>query len=170
MLRVDLQKELDSLSFDISNATSTNINAVDLFDKFYSVITKTIDVPLQKLNRKQKRLQRKPWITKGLLISIKRKQKIHKSYFSLIYCVKTNSISHNTVFHAKKRSSGGLFKQIKYILFIYSILIQIDKFIALKLTALATTRCFTQKTIIRWLIQIEYIIQINNAVSFKAIN
>ena len=77
----DLRIELDSLSFDIFNATSTNINSV--FDKFYSAITKTIDkhAPLKKLNRKQKRLQRKPWITKGLLISIKRKQKMHKSHF-----------------------------------------------------------------------------------------
>ena len=77
----DLQIELDSVSFDIFNATSTNINAV--FDKFYSAITKTIDkhVPLKKLSKKQKRLQRKPWITKDLLISIKRKQKMHKSHF-----------------------------------------------------------------------------------------
>ena len=37
----DLQIELDSLNFDIFNATFTNINAV--FDKFYSAITKTID-------------------------------------------------------------------------------------------------------------------------------
>ena len=73
----DLQIELDSLSFDIFNATSTNINAV--FDKFYSVITKTIDK--HAALKKQKRLQRKPWITKGLLISIKRKQKMHKSHF-----------------------------------------------------------------------------------------
>ena len=77
----DLQIEFDSLSFDIFNATSTSINAE--FVKFYSAITKTIDkhAPLTKLRRKQKRLQRKPWITKGLLILIKQKQKMHKSHF-----------------------------------------------------------------------------------------
>ena len=47
------------------------------------MITKTIDThaPIKKLSRKQGRLKTKPWITKGLLTSIKRKQKLHKSHF-----------------------------------------------------------------------------------------
>ena len=37
--------------------------------------------PLQTLSRKKKRLQQKPWIIKGLLTSIKNKQKFYKTYF-----------------------------------------------------------------------------------------
>ena len=37
--------------------------------------------PLQTLSRKKKRLQQKPWITKGLLTSIKNKQKLYKTCF-----------------------------------------------------------------------------------------
>ena len=40
-----------------------------------------IHTPLKKLTRKQKRFQRKPWIIKGILVSIKRKQKMHKTHF-----------------------------------------------------------------------------------------
>ena len=63
--------------------TVTGKNISDLFEQFYSLITKTIDThaPLKKLSRKQRRLKSKPWITKGLLISIKRKQKLHKLHF-----------------------------------------------------------------------------------------
>ena len=34
-----------------------------------------------KLSRRQKRLQAKPWITTGILNSIKTKQKLHKSHY-----------------------------------------------------------------------------------------
>ena len=37
--------------------------------------------PLKKRTRKQKRLQQKPWITKGLLVSLKNKLKLHKNFF-----------------------------------------------------------------------------------------
>ena len=76
-LNTDLQKELDSLIFDISSATSTNINTV--FHTFCSIITKTVGkhAPLKKLTRKQGSLQRKAWITKGLLISNESKKCIN---------------------------------------------------------------------------------------------
>ena len=61
--------------------TESNIN--DIFDSFYFLLTSTIiaHAPLKKLTDKQKRLKNKPWITKGLLISIKRKQKMHKTHY-----------------------------------------------------------------------------------------
>ena len=37
--------------------------------------------PLQTQSRKKKRLQQKPWKAKGLLTSIKNKQKLYKNYF-----------------------------------------------------------------------------------------
>ena len=44
-----------------------------------SVIEK--HAPFQTMSRKQKRIQQKPWLTKGLLVSIKNKQKLYQSYF-----------------------------------------------------------------------------------------
>ena len=37
--------------------------------------------PLQVALRRQKRVQQKPWLTKGLLVTIKNKQKLYKCYF-----------------------------------------------------------------------------------------
>lgn len=37
--------------------------------------------PLKTASRKQKRIQQSPWLTKGLLTSIKNKQKLYKNYF-----------------------------------------------------------------------------------------
>ena len=47
------------------------------------LITPTIDThaSVKKLSRKQKRLRSTPWITKGLLVSIKKKQKLHKTRY-----------------------------------------------------------------------------------------
>ena len=77
----DLFSKIENFVPKFNTVTGKNIN--DPFEQFYSLITKTIDmhVPLKKLSRKQRRLKSKPWITKGLLISIKRKQKLHKSHF-----------------------------------------------------------------------------------------
>ena len=54
-----------------------------IFEQFYTLITQIIDkhAPLKKVSGKQKRLQNRLWITKGLYISIKRKQKMHKTCY-----------------------------------------------------------------------------------------
>ena len=77
----DLQIKLDDFMLKIPTATATNINS--MFEDFYSLITTTIEnhAPLKKLTRKQTRLRNKPWITKGLLKSIKRKQKMYKTHY-----------------------------------------------------------------------------------------
>ena len=58
-----------------------NFNGV--FDKFLQQLVKSIDMhaPLIKLSRKQVRLKRKPWITSGILKSIKTKQTMYKTHF-----------------------------------------------------------------------------------------
>ena len=65
----------------VDTLTENNVN--DIFNEFYSLLTSTINIHalLKKLSRKQKRLINKPWITKGLLISIKKKQKMHKIHY-----------------------------------------------------------------------------------------
>ena len=66
--------------FENLEVNAENLNAA--LDQFYPLITETINhhAPLRKLSRKQKRLSLKPQITKGLLISIKNKQKMYKTH------------------------------------------------------------------------------------------
>ena len=77
----DLHPKLEYFFENLEEVNAENLNAV--FDQFYSLITETINhhAPLRKLSRKQKRLSMKPWITKGLLISIKNKQKMYKTHY-----------------------------------------------------------------------------------------
>ena len=69
--------------FLFRNITINENNFDQLFIKFYSLIAQTIDkyAPMKKLSKKQKRLLRRPWITKEILISIKRKQRMHKTHY-----------------------------------------------------------------------------------------
>ena len=77
----DLQRRIKSFMPKIL-AISENI-VDDIFNEFYLLITSTFDThaPLKKLSKKQRRLRSKPWITKGLLISIKKKQKLHETHY-----------------------------------------------------------------------------------------
>ncbi len=54
----------------------------EIFNSFYDKISETVDkhAPLQKLSKKQACSFAKPWITKGLLVSITKKNKLYKSY------------------------------------------------------------------------------------------
>lgn len=53
-----------------------------ILELFYSTINEIINthVPLKKLSKKESRLYAKPWITKGLPVSIANKNKLYKSY------------------------------------------------------------------------------------------
>ena len=59
-------------------------NQLDLlFTNFITDLKATIDkhAPLQKISRKKRKFLSKPWITKSLLVSIKNKQKMHKTFY-----------------------------------------------------------------------------------------
>ena len=58
-------------------------NFNDIFDQFVNRIGKTINkqAPLRRLSRKQQKLARKPWITKGIFASIRYKNSIFRSHF-----------------------------------------------------------------------------------------
>ena len=77
----DLKVSLDKLLNDSRNLDEKNFD--QFFYAFVEVIKLAINrhAPLKKLSRRQKRLDKKPWITKGILISIKKKQKLHKTHF-----------------------------------------------------------------------------------------
>ena len=65
----------------LNDITADNYNF--LFSKFLQIVRLAIDfyAPLRQASRRQKRIQSKPWLTKGLLVSIKRKQKLYRSHF-----------------------------------------------------------------------------------------
>ena len=77
----DLKASLDKLLSDSPNLDEKNFD--QSFSAFVQVIKLAINrhAPLKKLSRRQKRLNKKPWITKGILISIKKKQKLHRTHF-----------------------------------------------------------------------------------------
>ena len=55
----------------------------DVFEMFVTAISDTIEkhAPLSRLSRKQARLAKKPWITKGIFTSLKRKNTMFRSHF-----------------------------------------------------------------------------------------
>ena len=50
-----------------------------MYDKFINIIRQTIDkyAPIKIASRKRQKLHKRPWITQGFLVSIKRKQKMY---------------------------------------------------------------------------------------------
>ena len=79
--REDLLERMNSFYGNFQNIFKNNIEY--FFSEFHFLITSTIDdhAPLPNLGRKQKRLRSKPWLTKGLLTSIKDKQAMYKSHY-----------------------------------------------------------------------------------------
>ena len=77
----DLHKSILNF-FPQDNAINPNdLNMI--FNNFINIVKTAIDnyAPLKKLSRRQRKLKLKPWITRGLLISIKHKQKLYLSHF-----------------------------------------------------------------------------------------
>ena len=79
----DLEIELSTLCHDLTSSSVTPEILDNSFNKLVDCITRVIDkhAPLQKASRSQKRILQKPWLTKGLLTSIKTKQMMYKNYF-----------------------------------------------------------------------------------------
>ena len=74
----------DALSaFFHQNKELNDYNFNRRFRDFIEIVKSKIDkhAPLKKLTRKQRKLKCKPWITRGILTSIKRKQKLYISHF-----------------------------------------------------------------------------------------
>ena len=70
----------------LRGALHPTITLKDLEDSFVKLaknITEVIDhhAPVLTASRKQKRWQIKPWLTKGLINSIKNKQRLYKTFF-----------------------------------------------------------------------------------------
>ena len=68
-------------SLNLNNITQNNFDAI--FNSFIKLIQESIDqhAPLVKVSRKRKKLLAKPWLTKGILTSIKNRQKLYRTHF-----------------------------------------------------------------------------------------
>ena len=81
LLIINLQSYINnfwhSLSFKYSNEVKKS------FSNFIELVTATINThaPLIKASRKKRKLMNKPWITKGILVLIRRKQKLYINFF-----------------------------------------------------------------------------------------
>ena len=75
----DLITETDAVNWEtVYNSDGANLAFNTFFNKLNMIIEK--HVPLKKLSKNKVKLLTKPWITKGLKISIKNKNKLYKSY------------------------------------------------------------------------------------------
>ena len=75
---IDLQEKFSKIDFKSTN-TSVNNDVYSLTSIFKSTLDK--HAPLTPMSRREKKLSDKPWITKGILISIKTKNKLFRHYF-----------------------------------------------------------------------------------------
>lgn len=75
---IDLKNQLQAIQL---NKSTHNVNkdAEDLTQVFINTLN--IHAPLRKMSRSEKRLNKKPWITKGILKSIKFKNNLYKKCF-----------------------------------------------------------------------------------------
>ena len=74
--RNDLASSLMPMMYDIMHSPLSHSSLDQHFNHLVSAMSEVIEkhAPLQTASRKQKRMQNKPWLTKGLLVSIKNKQ------------------------------------------------------------------------------------------------
>ena len=81
--RNDLETALAPLLFNLMSTSVSQETLDEHFNELLSAISYAIDkhAPVQTATCKQKKLQKKTRLTKGLLISIKTKQSLYKSYF-----------------------------------------------------------------------------------------
>ena len=77
----DLSNNLDHFDFSAPFSDIRELSAA--FDKFIEILKSTINAhaPLKIASRKQRKLLSKPWLTKGIQISIRNKKKLHQSFY-----------------------------------------------------------------------------------------
>ena len=109
----DLAEKLSQINVE-SNSTSINDNVDNLVSIFKTTLN--CHAPLRPLSRREQRLSNKPWITKGILISIKTKNKLFRQYFKSndpakknFYKKYLNKLTH-IKFHAKRSYYENLIK------------------------------------------------------------
>ena len=80
LFNFDLSVALQEYFSSLSPISKKNYNSI--FNGFVQIVSSVNKhAPLKKCSRRQRKLMRKPWITKGILISIRKKNSMFKSHF-----------------------------------------------------------------------------------------
>ena len=76
----EFAEELSNTNWDDISDPNTDTNTS--FSKFYHKVTNLLDemAPFKKLTKKDMSLQQKPWITRGILTSINKRDIFHKDF------------------------------------------------------------------------------------------
>ena len=111
---------MDSFLFDLDDKLRRNLsNNLDADSKFTLFLDTFIDVvnthsPLVKLSRRKTKLAAKPWITKGILKSIKTKNRLFRKkikHHNNVEYLQTYKKYNNILTHIKKKSKIMYYKQ-----------------------------------------------------------
>ena len=99
--------EVRSINWEIICPSNNDVN--EIFQRFYSTIVQIIDkhAPVEKLSKKQIKFKSKPWITKGIKISITTKNKLFKRY------IKTKNNDHQSEYKKYRNKLSKLLKLSK---------------------------------------------------------
>lgn len=125
----------DISAIDWTTILSRCSDVDDMFDSFYSNLNKIVDkhVPLKQLSKKEIKISCKPWITKGLRTSIRKKNKLYVKfmktklrYYETKYKIYRNKLSklvkvskkkyYNDFFLENSNNIKNIWKGIKQII------------------------------------------------------
>ena len=84
----DVQSKFFAYIIKMPNLDSDNVN--DSFNGFVNLLRSIIDdhAPLKRLSRRQQKLRSKPWLTKGIHISIRNRRILFRPLFLLVISLK----------------------------------------------------------------------------------
>ena len=93
----ELDNKSNSFLTKLPTPKQDSFNFKEIFNRFTKTVSSLIDkhAPIKKFSRRQRKLKFKPWISKGILVSIKNKHNMFKSHFirgSLIWKEKLTGI------------------------------------------------------------------------------
>ena len=100
---------LDMLDVNWNELTQTDKNNPNLsFNFFEEKLMKIIDsyMPLKKMTKSELKRKRKPWITQGILISIKQRDKLYKKF------IKAKDIEIKNNYHSQFKNMRNLIVQL----------------------------------------------------------
>ena len=88
----EFEEELTNIDWNEINNANTDTN--QSFSKFFKKIEKLLDetAPIRKLSKKEMRLKERPWITNGILTSMKERDSLYKEFTNEKDPIKRNAV------------------------------------------------------------------------------
>ena len=108
------------MNLDILTAWSNLFHGLsdttEMFHKFYTKVLSNVinsHLPLKPFTRKESKFQTKPWITRGLKVSIINKNRLHRHYLKTRTCYSHTKFKcyRNKLNHVLKLSKSNYYKE-----------------------------------------------------------